>query len=149
MRVFTVIFVFFALLPLRQQAFAKCAFAKYTITGALRDESTGQAVSSATLFFFFNDYKSTLSEGYKTKYPDFFITNTNGVFVGAAFFDTYSGFWLFDRCNRKPKLLTVVITAPGYLTKRVIFKRKDFDIREEASDYKIGLPPITLRPSRH
>ena len=77
-RVFTVILLLFALLPIKDQAFAKCAFEKYMITGTVRDESTRQAISNATLFFFFDDYKSTLSEGYKTKYPDFFRTDTEG-----------------------------------------------------------------------
>ncbi len=138
-----------ALLPLKQRAFAKCAFAKYTITGTIRDESTGQAISNATLFFFFDDYKSTLSEGYKTKYPDFFTTDTKGIFVATAFFDTYSGCGLFgDRCNRKPKLLTVFITAPDYLTKRVIFKKKDLNAGGGDLDRTIELPTILLRPSK-
>ena len=147
-RLFTVIFVLFALLPLKQQAFAKCAFAKYTITGTVQDESRRQAISNATLFFFFDDYKSTLSEGYKTKYPDFFTTDTKGIFVATAFFDTYSGGGLFgDRCNSKPKRLTVIITASGYLTRRVIFNTKHLNIGGETLDHTIELPPILLYAS--
>ncbi len=142
--------ILLALLPLRQQAFAKCAFAKYTITGIVRDESTNQAIPNTTLFFFFDDYKSTLSEGYKTKYPDFFTTDREGNFVATAFFDTYSGGGLFgDRCNRKPKKLTVIITASGYLTKRVIFNTNDLNIGGRALEYTIELLPLLLYQSKY
>jgi len=144
-----VILVLFAFLPIKEQAFAKCAFAKYTITGTVQDESTRQAMSNVTLFFFFDDYKSTLSEGYNTKYPDFFRTDTEGSFVATAFFDTYSGGGIFgDRCNKRPKKLTVIVTASGYLTKRVILNAKALKIDGGPLDYIIELPPLFLYPSK-
>ena len=143
------ILIVFALFPLKQEVFAKCAYAKYTITGTVQDDSTGQVVSNATLFFFFDNNQSTFSGGPKYQYPDFFTTDTNGMFVATAFFNTFSGGWFFDRCNRKPKNLTVVITASGYLTKRVIFKRKDLTAGGGALDRTIELPAIVLYPSKH
>jgi len=142
-RIFTGILVFFTLFSLEQGASAKCVFTKYTITGTVQDESTRQAISNATLFFFFDDNENTRSDG--LTYPDFFTTGTNGIFVATAFFDTYSGWFIFDRCNRKPKNLTVVITAPGYLTKRVIFKKKDLNTGGRVLDRTIELPAILLR----
>jgi hypothetical protein len=141
------VLVFFDLLPLKQQAFAKCAFAKYTITGTIQDNSARKAISDATLFFFFDDNESTLSGG--SKYPDFFTTDTNGVYVATAFFDTYSGGGLFgDRCNSKPKKLTVIITASGYLARRVVFHTKDLSIGGKSLDHTIELSTILLYPSK-
>ena len=89
-RLLIAVLTLFALLPLTEQAFGKCALVKCTITGTLQDELTTQPISNASIFLFFDDYKSTLSEGYATKYPDFFITDTNGTFVATAFFRTDS-----------------------------------------------------------
>lgn len=148
LRLFMAVLVFFVLLPLEQQAFAKCAFAKYTITGTIQDDSTRRAISDATLFFFFDDNESTLSGG--SKYPDFFTTDTNGVYAATAFFDTYSGGGLFgDRCKSKPKKLTIIITAPGYLARRVVFSTKILKIGGEFLDRTIELPTILLYPSKH
>ena len=123
-RLLTAVLVFLALLPLKHQAFAKCAFAKYAMTGTIQDDSTRKAISGATLFFFFDDNESTLSGG--SKYPDFFTTDTNGVYAATAFFDTHSRGGLFgDRCKSKPKKLTIIITAPSYLARRVVFSTKD------------------------
>jgi hypothetical protein len=148
MRLFTVIFMLLALFSTKQQAFAKCAFAKHTITGAVQDESTRQAISTATLYLFWDGHDCTISEGYETN-PDFFTTDTNGIFVATGFFDTYSGGSLFgDRCNSKPKKLTVIVTTSGYLTRRVIFNTKDLKISGEARDHRIELPTILLYSNR-
>jgi len=146
-KVFSVIFLFLALFPLKHQGFAKCAFAKYTITGTIQDDSTRQTISNAKLFFFFDNNESTISAGYFSTYPDFFTTDSDGIFVATAYFDTYSAWLLFDRCNKNPKTLTVVITAPGYLTKRIIFKKKDLNAGGGVLDRTIELPAILLRLS--
>ncbi len=144
------LFIIFISLPIftfQHHAYAKCPFAKYTITGTIQDNSTGQAIPNATLFFFFDDYTGTTAEFFKAKYPDFFTTNKEGVFIATAFFDTYSCCSPIDICKKKPKKLTVIITAPDYLAKRVIFKKKDLKPKDEAQEWNIELPTIHLYQS--
>jgi len=55
--------------------------------------------------------------------------------------DTYSGWFPQDRCNRKPKLLSVITVAEGYMTSRINYKLKKLI----GPDGSIHLPPIVLR----
>ena len=139
MKVFIAILLLALLSPFTRESCAKCRYASHTISGAVLDESTKQAVSSATIYFFFDESETGFIGA----------SDTNGVFMATSMFATDSGWLFFDRCNRKPKNLTVVIAAPGYLTKRVIFKRKDLNIDEEAYDQRIELPPIFLLPTKY
>jgi hypothetical protein len=144
-KLLTVVFILFILFPVKQQAFAKCPSAEYTIKGAVQDRSTRQAIPNATLFLFWDDYSSTISGGWKTN-PDFSTTDINGIFVATRHFYTYSGHRLlvFDRCNKKPKKLTVIITASGYPTTRVIFNIKDLNLGGKEFDRTVELPTIFL-----
>jgi hypothetical protein len=145
-RFLTVVFILLLILfPTKQQAFAKCVSAEYTIKGTVQDRSTRQAIPNATLFLFWDDYSSTISGGWKTN-SDFSTTDINGIFVATGHFDTYSGpgFLVTDRCNKKPKKLTVIITASGYPTTRVIFNIKDLSLSGKESDRTVELPTIVL-----
>ena len=137
-RVFTPILIFVCVsLFIRPEAFAKCRYASYTISGIVIDESTKQIISNATLFFFFDESDTAVSG----------VSDTDGSFMATTMFATDSGWLFFDRCNRKPKNLMVVITAPGYLAKRVIFRRKDLNAIGETLDRSIKLPAILLNQS--
>jgi hypothetical protein len=138
------LFIIFISLPIftfQHHAYAKCPFAKYTITGTIQDNSTGQAIPNATLFFFFDDYTGTTAEFFKAKYPDFFTTNKEGVFIATAFFDTYSCCSPLIYVKRNQKL-TVIITAPDYLAKRVILRKRS-KAKDEAQEWNIELQPFT------
>jgi len=87
------VLVLLAFLPAKA-AVAKCAYSKYTITGTVQDDLTRQAISSATLFLFFDDKDSALSDDPNA--PDFFSTNTDGIFVATGLFPTDSGWLFFD-----------------------------------------------------
>jgi hypothetical protein len=121
--------------------FGKCPIAKYEITGVVQEEKTNELIADAKLFFFLDDAQSTFANGYETKYPDYFKTNTQGSFTAAAWMDTYSGWFPQDRCNRKPKLLSVITVAEGYMTSRINYKLKKLI----GPDGSIHLPPIVLR----
>jgi hypothetical protein len=101
-------------------SFAKCGLEPYIISGRVIEEKTKNAIPDAKVFLFFDNYDGTWSAGYDTKYSDYFKTTTSGNFEATMFFDRYSGWNIFtgDRCNARPKTVTIVVTAEGYLTKR-------------------------------
>ena len=131
-------------------SFAKCGLEPYVINGRVIEEKTKNAIGDAKIFLFFDSYDGTWSAGYDTKYPDYFKTNESGEFEATMFFDRYSGWSIFtgDRCNARPKTVTVVVTAEGYLTKRWEFETKELEIKGEPFKRTILLPAIELRLPR-
>jgi hypothetical protein len=121
-------------------AFGKCPYKEYEIAGVVQEEKTGQVIAGAKLYFFFDDLQRTLTYGYETRYPDFFKTNDRGAFLATVYFDSYSGFLITDRCNKKPTALTVIIIAEGYPARRMEYKIKKL----LSTDSAIKLPPIAL-----
>jgi hypothetical protein len=105
-------------------ALGKCPYRDYEIKGVVQEERTNQFIADAKLLFFFDDEQSTLTNGFETKYPDYFITDAQGAFTATVYFYTYSGWFLNDRCNKKPESLTVIITVEGYPARRMEFKLK-------------------------
>ena len=127
-------------------SFAKCRSEEYIISGRVIEEKTKKPISDAQVFLFFDNYDGICSSGY----PDYSKTNVSGGFEATIFFDTYSG-WIipgFDRCNARPKTVTVVVAAEGYLTKRCEFKTKQLMIKGEPFKRTILLPDVELRLPR-
>ncbi len=107
-------------------AHAMCALQKYTVTGVIQDDENSNPIKNATVFVFLDDYRGTSSRGYSTRYPDFFTSLHDGTYQTTAFFDPYNGSRFFigaEKCNRKPRHITVFITREGYLTRRRLFWR--------------------------
>jgi hypothetical protein len=123
-------------------SFGKCCFGKYETIGVVRDKDTDQPIANAKIICFLDNAQWTGAELYDTSYPDYFISNNDGSFTATTFFNTYSGPGLFvsDRCNYRPKKLTIVIIAEGFSSKRIEYKIKKLI----NADYKINLPTITL-----
>ncbi len=121
-------------------ALGKCPYRGYEITGIVQEEKTNQLIAGARLHFFFDDLQRTLTYGYETRYPDYFETNNQGAFTATVYFDSYSGWLITDQCNKKPKNLTVIITAGGYTARRMKYPLKKL----LGPDRAIKLPPISL-----
>ena len=141
-------FLLFAFLSavLVASAESKCALEPYKINGQIFEEQSQKPVEHAKVIVFFDDYESTSSDGYFTKYPDFFETKESGNFNATAWFDTYSGSGLFggDRCNGQPKSVTIVVIAEGYRTKRKEFELKHVIVKGRTDNHIIELPPVEM-----
>ncbi len=131
---------------------AKCALEQYLISGQVIEEMTKNPIPDAKVYLFFDKYDSTWAV---KEYPDYSKTTASGDFEATMFFDTYSGWNIFfmwsgvDRCNRRPKTVTIVVTAERHLTKRWEFRTKELEIKDEAfRPRRIVLPPFELRLPR-
>jgi hypothetical protein len=129
-------------------AAAKCAIEPYRIDGKLIDEGSKRPISGANVFVFFEEQEGTWSDGYETKYPDYFTTGASGNIVARAYFDRYSGYssTTGDQCNATPASITLVIVDRAHLTKRVAFKTKQLKISGNEFEKSISLPVIEMRP---
>jgi len=121
-------------------ASGKCPYRDYKITGIVQEDKTNLIIAGVKLYFFFDDLQLTLTNGYKTEYPDFFKTDEKGAFSATVYFDSYSGWFITDRCNKTPENLAVIISAEGYPARRIKYKLKKL----LGPDGAIKLPPISL-----
>jgi len=92
-------------------ASGKCSYRGYTITGIVQEDNKNLRITGVKLYFFFDDLQLTLTNGYKTEYPDYFKTDEKGAFSATVYFYSYSGWFLTDRCNKTPENLTVIASA--------------------------------------
>lgn len=129
---------------------AKCAARPYKIAGVVIDESTKKGIAGAKLFFFFDNYYTTWSNGYQTSYPDFFETDDTGEFKASAWFETFKSYNAFTghNCKGRPDELTIIVTVSGYLTKRVLLGKKELSIKEQTNEGLIHLAAIELEKSQ-
>lgn len=121
-------------------ASGKCPYKNYRITGIVQKENTDLLIAGVKLNFFFDDLPLTLTNGYKTEYPDYFETNEKGAFSATVYFDSYSGWFITDRCDKAPESLTVIVSAEGYPARRKRYRVKEL----LGPDGVISLPPILL-----
>jgi hypothetical protein len=130
---------------------AKCAFRQYKLKGVVVEDVTHRPVAGASVFVFLDNYDSTYSGGYNTTYPDFFVTSGEGEFVAVSYFYSFrkSSFFWGDVCDKKPKRVELVVTAPGFLTKRVLLSFDDLK-RSGVSRLEniVELPPATVKRSK-
>jgi hypothetical protein len=126
---------------------AKCAMEPYRIEGKLVEEDSRTPISGASVFVFFDDQEGTWSQGYETKYPDYFTTDTSGNIAATAYFDRYSGYnsVVGDQCKATPARITLVIVDKAHLTKRLEFKTKQLKISGSDFEKLISLPVIDMR----
>jgi len=124
---------------------ARCALARYTVSGTVVDPA-GKPVPEATILLFPDDYEETWPRGYARPYSDFVKTDLAGTFRGEFYFETYGGGTLLggDSCTRIPKLLTVVIVHEGHFAKRTVVDLKRKPPVSNGSGYAIALPAQTL-----
>jgi hypothetical protein len=150
-RISIAIMLFAIPLVLVEELSAKCAAQPYKILGKIIDASSKQGVAEATLLFFFDNYQTTWSGGYDTKYPDFFKSSGNGDFTASAWFDTFKSYSARSghNCDAKPITLTIIVTAPEYLSKRIELGKKDLLITEGRDESIIHLKkPVELEKSK-
>jgi hypothetical protein len=124
-------------------ASGKCPYRNYKITGNVQEDNTNLLIAGVKLYFFFDDLQLTLTNGYKTEYPDYFKTDEKGAFSATVYFDSYSGWFITDRCNKIPENLTIIVSAEGYPARRIKYKLKKL-LRPDGA---INLPPISLSKS--
>ena len=131
---------------------AKCAMVKWNILGEIKSSKTRQGIEGAQVFLFLDKNESTYSAGHLTKYPDFFVTDEGGKFVGASYFDTFRKMPLldpfFESCSKKPHMVEIIVVKPGFKTRRRILGPSDFTLVEEGDMRKIVLPEIYLDESQ-
>lgn len=127
---------------------AKCGYSQYVFEGSILDESKNP-IAGATVFLLLDNQESTLSEGYYTKYPDFFLSSTDGLFKVTGYFNSFRKISLFWRhiCDKVPSKVEVVTTAPGFISKRVVFQFAALKVSTSELGQLAKLPPIVLRRS--
>lgn len=130
---------------------AKCAFHQYVFNGTVVEDSGRIPVAGARVVLFLDDYESTYAGGYLTKYPDFFESSREGAFKAVSHFYSFRKVSLFggDVCDKEPKRVEVVVTAPGFLSKRVVLPFGNLQrSRPSRSANVVKLPAILLKRSK-
>ena len=137
-----------ALLAGTAQLDAKCGWLEYTIHLAVRSSRSGLPIQAASLTFFAGSdpdvWIGVTDRGDGGRY----VTDSEGHFDGVFHFGTSSGsFFGMDRCNRKLKNLTVVVTAPGYQGQRLTYPPDRLIKRSgDPWQFQLQLPPVELSP---
>ena len=136
-------------LGLPSAALAKCGWRNYEIHLQVQERGSLVPLQDATLTFFVNDDEETWPIDWRFTEPDRFKTREDGWFAGLFIFPTASGSFLgMDRCNRKLKKLTVVVTREGFFGRRVTFRSDQISAREDGGKFVVTLPTITLGACR-
>lgn len=131
-----------------RSATGKCAFHEYTFEGTVLNEANQRPIGGAQIFIFLDDYESTLAGGYKTTYPDFFTTPESGKIKATSYFPSYrtTSFFRGDVCDNEPERAEAIVTAKGFISKRIHFKMKDLKSKKLSRwQYSVSLPSIFLR----
>ena len=116
---------------------AKCGNVRYQLTVRVLDRSSGAPVPDAQLLFFVPGHDSALRRaGSATSIG---TTDDTGTFSGDFVFNTYSGWFVVDRCRAELTQLQVVVAAPNRPAER-------FDLRNLHSEGVGGDAPIRLSP---
>ena len=125
-------------------AFGKCGWAVYQLNATVTDRASQAPLAGASLVFFADGEAETwLADWTETK-PERYLTDVAGRFTGAFRLSTYSGWFPVDRCNRKLKRVTVVVTRAGYVGKRFTVDVPKLLMQTEAEQIKIELPAFAL-----
>ena len=128
-------------------AVAKCASVRYTLSGTVKDCKTGQALPAAQIVCFADDETTAWSPDVDG--PAALSADSTGSYRALYYLNTYSGPGLIfaDRCSRRLKRLTVVVSLPGYVPARVVLGRAQ--LPKLGDDLKtIQVPPVLLVPER-
>jgi hypothetical protein len=115
-------------------AYAKCPIFTYKIKGVVVSYDNAPIQNAfITIFFDKEDYGDT---GVSSVSGDFEIEN--------SFATDSMSFFGYDRCEKRPSSITVVVHAENYFSKRVTFKIKEL----KTEDFLISLPSIPLQSRR-
>jgi len=127
---------------------AKCANARYDLSLGIRDARTLKPVYRASVILFAADDQEAWGMDYGSAPLGGYPTDEAGRLGGSFFFNTYSGpgFIVSDRCNRRLKQITVVVSAAGYETCRFSFKVKKLHTVKHEHYVEINFPPIEIQP---
>jgi hypothetical protein len=76
-------------------------------------------------------------------------SDVTGAYHGEFELNLYSGpgFFRSDRCDRRPKTVTVVCSSPGYSPLRFSLRGKDLTALNEHLEAAVLVPPLCLAPS--
>ncbi len=153
----------FCIISLPSETVAKCALHKVIVKGKVQslekkeNNTIAKPAVGATVFVFIDESKYTMSNGYATRYPDFFVTGDNGAFTAtSAFLPTEVPYYtnengkdvlIAGKCLGFPKKMEIIVTLKGYLTQRLIYKLDDYSLHmviSQERDLIVELPMIEL-----
>jgi len=147
-KIWVVLLIFFSMILFNATAHPKCALVRWQIVGRVISESTKAPIEGAKVFVFLDDSESTDSNGYYTKYPDFFLTQADGMFHAASYIDSFKRRSIFgigpDICSRKPKYIELFVIKEGSLTLRKRFNKSQYEMQQTDEIRRIILPDILL-----
>jgi hypothetical protein len=127
---------------------AKCALQRYTFEGQVINNTDNSPVSGARVLIFVDSSQITFTRWDLENPKPWVLTALDGTFAAAGVFNTTSGYSFLtgDRCNRRPKSISIVAWAEGYFAGRVRYTRKELRINHEFAK-RLRLPaPIELEP---
>ena len=119
-------------------AIAKCGWTSYEVTVSVIDRRSGDPLEGVDLIFFVPNSDDALAlerEGGAT-------TDSDGSWVGRIRFNTYSGWFLTDKCNASLKKLEVVAVAKTRRAQR--FRFQALRSRPSAESHVHTLEPLRI-----
>jgi hypothetical protein len=138
-----------SIILINARSYCKCPLAEWEIVGRVISRTSKMPIEGAEVFVFLDENNSTSSNGYYTKYPDFFVTGEGGMFHATSYIDTFERRGFFgigpDICTRRPKNIEVLVVKEGFLTMRKSFDRSEFEMQEADDMGRIKLQDIMLR----
>jgi hypothetical protein len=128
----------------------KCANRRYDLSLGIRDARTLKPVSGASVILFAADDHGAWGMDYNSSPPGGHPTDELGHLGGSFFFNTYSGpgFIISDRCNRRLKQITMIVSAVGYEASRFTFAVKKLQAVKHERYVELIFPPIEIQPLR-
>lgn len=126
---------------------AKCPHIRYKLEVHALDRATGAPIAQAQVLFFLPGDDSALRKAGSPSSAG--LTDKAGSFTGDFLFNTYSGWWLGDRCGAELTELQVIVVPPDRPAER--FHLRDLRPIGSPTDEPITLQPITVRlfPAPH
>ncbi len=128
---------------------AKCAMREYTFLGDVHEKRTSKPIGNASIFIFLDQQGGTYAQGYSTRYPDFFTTDSAGHVEATAYFDTFNyseKTATGEICDRTPKTIEIILVKEGYVTQRVVYEFKLLNDKSTDKKPVFELPALDLSP---
>lgn len=145
-----VIFFLFFIGLLFDYTYAKCPTVPWHFRGKIKSFEE-KVIEGAKVFIFFDDYENSCLAKYCAKEPgpDFLLTNSEGIYEGHCFFDTFKSYLISAQehlCTRRPNKVEIVIMKEGFLPKKKVIYLSEQNRIKDAFDLggRIILPDIIL-----
>ena len=126
----------------------KCGYIVYQLNAEVRDSKSQEAIVGAALVFFADDEAEMWPLDWSDTKQENFRSGQDGKFSGVFRLSSQSGSFITDRCNRKLKRVTVVVTRDGYVGRLFHLSVSKLGYFTDDGRTVINLPPLDLSRAR-